>query len=280
MKADRGQVGRRRSIVVLDYDPSWPAQFNEIKVKLEGLLDGLVQEICHIGSTSVPGLCAKPKIDVDVVLEAEELIPLGIERLTQAGYTFHGNKYDDGMWAFTTGRGSFGERVYLCAPGTPTHQKRLFFRDHLRANPDDAAEYGALKMRLASKTESDWHYYTGSKGPFVAAIITRAASASIQAVHVDKERIAEDVLADAGSYAFPTATTTEYAKEVARFSMFACLAPDRTPVGFLTLRHISACAAEVHVIAVKLGWHQMGVEGALLAAARKTCRRAGSVIMA
>ncbi|RCS21553.1 GrpB family protein [Phyllobacterium salinisoli] len=159
-------LAKYKAIVVLGYDPAWPTQFEEIKDKLCRLLDGMVADIAHIGSTSVPGLCAKPKIDVDVVLESEELIPQGVERLKLAGYTYHGNKYNDGMWAFTTGRSSFGERVYLCAPGTPTHQKRLFFRDHLRANPEDSATYGELKQRLASETDNDWDHYTGNKGSF------------------------------------------------------------------------------------------------------------------
>lgn len=53
--------GKYKAISVLDYDPTWPAQFEEIKIKLGGLLDGMVADIVHIGSTSVPGLCAKPK---------------------------------------------------------------------------------------------------------------------------------------------------------------------------------------------------------------------------
>jgi GrpB-like predicted nucleotidyltransferase (UPF0157 family) len=164
----------RKAIVVLDYDPAWPILFETARQNLAALLNDLVLEICHIGSTAVPGLCAKPKIDIDVVLRDTAAIPAGIERIQAAGYAFHGDKYQDGMWAFTTGRGSYGERVYLCAPHTPTHENRLLFRDYLRAHSETAAEYGALKRRLASETDHDWDYYTGSKGPFVAEIVARA----------------------------------------------------------------------------------------------------------
>jgi GrpB-like predicted nucleotidyltransferase (UPF0157 family) len=165
---------QRRAIVVLDYDPTWPALFEVIRLRLDALLSGLVLEISHIGSTAVPGLCAKPKIDVDVVLKDTASIDPGITRLQAAGYAFHGDMYRDGMWAFTSGRGSYGERIYLCAPGTATHENRLLFRDYLRNHPEAADKYGRLKRRLAGETADDWAYYTGSKGPFVADIVARA----------------------------------------------------------------------------------------------------------
>jgi len=175
MSVDDAALRKPRTIFVLDYDPGWPAAFDEICGKLKRLLGGLVQEICHIGSTSVPGLAAKPKIDVDVVLQSEAAIPEGIERLKEAGYRYHGNTYNDGMWAFTLGRGPFGERVYLCAPATETHLKRLLFRDYLRCHPEAAAAYEALKRRLAAEAIDDWDHYTGGKASFVAEIVGKAA---------------------------------------------------------------------------------------------------------
>src|SRR4051812_37227905 len=91
----------RKAIVVVDYDPAWPAIFQTIQSNLDALLTDLVHEICHIGSTAVPGLCAKPKIDVDVVLQNAAAITPGTKRMQSAGYACHGNKYNDGMWVFT-----------------------------------------------------------------------------------------------------------------------------------------------------------------------------------
>jgi GrpB-like predicted nucleotidyltransferase (UPF0157 family)/SAM-dependent methyltransferase len=168
---------KRRAIEVVDYDPAWPALFEEIRSGLERLLAGLVLEIHHIGSTAVPGLCAKPKIDVDIVLRSAAEIPEAIARMQATGaYIYHGDKYRDGMWAFTTGRGSRGQRLYLCASGTAMHLRRMLFRDHLRRHAEAAASYAALKRRLASETEDDWDHYTGGKGPFVETIVQLAAT--------------------------------------------------------------------------------------------------------
>ncbi|MGO4129760.1 GrpB family protein [Inquilinus sp. YAF38] len=168
---------KRRAIEVVDYDPAWPALFGEIRAGLEQLLGGLVLEIHHIGSTAVPGLCAKPKIDVDIVLRSAAAIPEAIERMQATGdYAYHGDKYRDGMWTFTTGRSSRGQRLYLCVPGTATHLRRMLFRDHLRQHPEAAAAYAALRRRLAAETEDDWDHYTGGKGPFVAEIVRLEAA--------------------------------------------------------------------------------------------------------
>ena len=168
----------------MDYDPAWPGAFEEARAAIERLLGGLVLEIHHIGSTSVPGLCAKPKIDVDIVLRSAAEIPQAIERMKAEDFTYHGDKYQEGMWAFTTGRGSHGERFYLCAPGTLAHLRRLLFRDYLRGHPETAAAYGVLKRKLASevsgRSEADWDHYTGGKGPFVAETLRKAAASGFE----------------------------------------------------------------------------------------------------
>lgn len=115
-------ASKRPSIAVVDYDPGWPAAFIDLRTNLERILAGLVLEIHHIGSTSVPGLCAKPKIDVDIVLHAKAVLPDAIERLKAEGYAYHGDPYRSGMWTFTIGRGSHGERLYSACPA----RRRIF----------------------------------------------------------------------------------------------------------------------------------------------------------
>ena len=160
------------AIKVVDYDPSWPALFAAEQSEILSLLCDLADEVHHIGSTSVPGLAAKPKIDIDAVLRPENMLPEGIRRIQAIGiYAYHGDPYGDGMWTFTRGRGSYGTRLYLCGPGNAAHEKRMLFRDWLRAHPDDAAAYEALKRRLAVEANGDWDFYSGGKSDFVAETV-------------------------------------------------------------------------------------------------------------
>jgi GrpB-like predicted nucleotidyltransferase (UPF0157 family) len=163
------------AIQVVDYDPSWPAAFATERDDLLSLLAGLVGDIHHVGSTSIPDLAAKPKIDIDVVLSGAEFIPDAIARIqaTEA-YTYHGDPYSDGMWTFTRGRGSYGTRLYLCGPGNATHDRRMLFRDWLLTRREDATTYEALKRRLAAEANGDWKFYTGGKSAFVAEIVRQA----------------------------------------------------------------------------------------------------------
>jgi len=164
------------AIKVVDYDPAWPGLFERDKSRILKLIGDMVKGIHHIGSTSVVGLPAKPKIDIDAVLLSETLVPAAVERVQSvAEFTFHGDPYGDGMWTFTSGHGSYGTRLYLCGPENATHVKRILFRDWLRTHPDAAAEYASLKYKLAAEANGDWKFYTGGKSDFVARIVQEAS---------------------------------------------------------------------------------------------------------
>ena len=168
-------AGKMRPVEIVDYDPSWPGQFVAERDALLALLGDLVDGVHHIGSTSVPGLAAKPKIDMDVVLRADHLISAAIEHVRATGaWDYHGDPHGEGRWTFTRGR-SRGIRLYLCGPGNNAHIDRMLFRDRLRANPDDAAAYEALKHHLAVEANGDWDFYTGGKSDFVAEIVRKAS---------------------------------------------------------------------------------------------------------
>src|SRR5262249_809843 len=137
--------GRRRPLAIVEYDPGWPRAFAEIQDAMRRLLGAAVAEIHHVGSTAVPALCAKPKIDGDIVLRSAAAIPAAVERMIAAGYVYHGVPYPDSMWTFTHGAGMRGQRLYLCAPDTPAHRRRLLFRDYLRDHAAAASAYADLK---------------------------------------------------------------------------------------------------------------------------------------
>ncbi|MDL2403796.1 GrpB family protein [Rhizobium mayense] len=162
-----------RPIRLVDYDPAWPALFESRRAAIAALL-GEPADMHHIGSTSVPGLCAKPKLDIDAVLLSDEARVSATERLKKDGYAFHGDLNGAGRWAFTKDEMPCGTRLYLCIPDNPAHRDRILFRDYLRSHPAAAANYAELKRRLAFEAEGDWDHYTGGKSDFVADILRRA----------------------------------------------------------------------------------------------------------
>ena len=164
------------TVELVPYDPNWPAAFRRIRDKLERLLTPYVVDIEHIGSTSIPGLAAKPLIDIDIILRSSDDVPPATQLLLDQDYEPRGNRYDDDVWAFMLRDGKPQERIYLCPPNNQTHQRRIIFRDHLRSHPADMAEYAALKQELAAKFQHDGDRYTAEKRHFVDAIIDKASA--------------------------------------------------------------------------------------------------------
>ena len=153
-------------ITLVPSDPQWPMRAAEMSAHLLGLLDGLRPEIVHIGSTAVPGLDAKPKIDLDILL-ARSAIGAAETRLVGAGFVSHGDPNAGDLRALT-GTLGLACRLYLMSPDTPVHAARVRFRDRLRADPDLCRRYLRLKQRLARLHPDDPDAYTAGKSRFVA----------------------------------------------------------------------------------------------------------------
>lgn len=156
------------AIVVVPYDPEWPKLFEYVKAELQPVLSDLAPVFHHVGSTSVPGLAAKPKIDLHAAFQDEDALRTAIERVKGLpAYTFHGDKYNDQSWTFTSGKGSYGARLYLCTSDNRVLRDRVIFRDYLRTHPERSDAYAALKLRLMNEANGDWNFYTGGKSDFV-----------------------------------------------------------------------------------------------------------------
>lgn len=164
----------RNPVRLVPFDPRWADAFRRIADGLADALAPCLSGIEHIGSTSVPGMLAKPVIDVDVTLRSLADIEPATDILLSLGYEARGNRYDDGMWAFSLRDQKPMQRIYLCAPGNRTHLRRIAFRDHLIAHEDVAEAYAALKTRLAAEFENDGDGYTAAKGDFIDAVVRRA----------------------------------------------------------------------------------------------------------
>lgn len=161
-------------VVVVDYDPEWPLIFEQISDRVRTVLGDLAVTIDHVGSTSVPGLAAKPIIDLNVVIATRDDLPAAIERLATLGYVHRGDLGIPGREAFRRPKGTPNHHLYVCTTETPDHRANLALRDFLRAHPDTAREYGDLKRRLAMAYRHDIDSYIEGKSEFIRDILRRS----------------------------------------------------------------------------------------------------------
>ncbi len=165
----------RSPVIVVPYDPAWPAFFASIKAHLAVALGETALAIEHVGSTSVPGLAAKPIIDIDAVIASEADLPQAIGKLAGVGYQHEGEIGIVGRHAFRQPDGLPKHHLYVCAVGNAELKRHLAFRDHLRENDHDAQAYGDLKQELAQRFGSDRDGYTEAKTAFVEKMLRKAA---------------------------------------------------------------------------------------------------------
>ncbi len=166
----------RSPLVVADYDAGWPTLFEEIARPVREAVADLGAEVEHVGSTSVPGLAAKPVIDIDVVVPSSDRVPTAMGRLRALGYVYQGDKGIRGREAFMWPPGAKPHHLYVVVSGSQPHADRIEFRDYLRQHPDAAEEYAVLKKNLAERHRDDGLRYTDAKSEFVAGVLRAARS--------------------------------------------------------------------------------------------------------
>jgi GrpB-like predicted nucleotidyltransferase (UPF0157 family) len=160
------------------FDPNWTKDFSAAEVLLRATLGKFVVSVDHIGSTAVPGLAAKPIIDIDITISSLDDIPDASAELVKLGFEPRGNRYDDDVWALLWKHRMPQIRVYLCPPSNQTHERRMLFRDYLRQYVEVAAAYALLKRRLADQYPYDGDRYTSEKSAFISEIVGRALKGS------------------------------------------------------------------------------------------------------
>ena len=168
---------RAEPVVIAPYDPAWPATFAALRDRIAPVLGELAAGIEHVGSTAVPGLDAKPIIDVDVVIRHADDLPEVAARLATVGYTQLGDLGIIGREAFRATAELPRHHLYVCAAGDATLQAHLTLRDALRDDPELAAAYGALKRDLAERYRDDRDAYSEGKSAFVTAVLLRERDA-------------------------------------------------------------------------------------------------------
>jgi len=165
--------GKYDAVRIVEYDSAWPVIFETLAARLREHLTNLVLRVEHVGSTAVPGLAAKPIVDIDAIVASAAEIPLAIERLATIGYVHEGNLGVEGREPFRPPAGEQRHHLYLLAEGANELRRHLAFRDALRADARLRSEYGALKRFLADRHSTDVAAYTAGKDAFVEAALLR-----------------------------------------------------------------------------------------------------------
>ena len=174
-------------IEIVSYDPRWPTLFAAEAARIRAAVGGqLIAAIEHFGSTAVPGLSAKPVIDILVAVRSlaqarQEAVP----SLEALGYSYWRDNPDPHHMFFVKGLPPLGPRthhVHLVEFGSPdarltgedTFWDRLLFRDYLRTHPEEVRRYEALKRYLATRFPTDREAYTDGKTDYVRSVMVKA----------------------------------------------------------------------------------------------------------
>ena len=165
-------------IILVPYEEAWPSLFEEERARIEGAVGPWVEEIEHIGSTAVPGLAAKPVVDIMVGARSLEDSSTLVGRLEAIGYEYV-PKLERQM--------PFRRYFRKLAGGRRTHQihlversdaafwdRHVLFRDYLRAHPEVAEGYSRLKYEVSERFREDRAAYTGAKTDFIAEVVRLA----------------------------------------------------------------------------------------------------------
>ena len=166
-----------RPVYITNYDDKWPDQYREVEEPLSAAFEEYALDIQHIGSTSIPELAAKPVIDVAVGLSEYPLPESVISAVEALGYTHRGEYGIEGRHYFvrySSGTGGPDVHLHAYSPGNNEWTAHILFRDYLRAHPEAAREYEALKRDLAARYTNERETYTTSKADFVMETLEKA----------------------------------------------------------------------------------------------------------
>jgi GrpB-like predicted nucleotidyltransferase (UPF0157 family) len=161
-----------KTITVVKYDPAWPILFEKLRDRISNVIGDSAVAIEHVGSTAIPGLSAKPVIDISVVVKSSPDVATAIERLESLGYKHLGNQGIEGREAFDNSPHSPAHHLYVCQQGNLGLRNHLVIRDYLRSDSEAATVYAELKQKLAREYVNDIDGYTEGKTGFLMNILS------------------------------------------------------------------------------------------------------------
>lgn len=163
------------AVRIVPYDASWPRRFEKERALLsEVLATWLVGPIEHVGSTAVPGLAAKPVIDIMAGVVSLSASRAAIDAVAPYDYCYAPYRPDLMHWFCKPSPSARTHHLHLVPIDSELWVERLAFRDYLRAHTDVALEYTRLKQELAERHRFDREAYTDAKGPFVRRVLALA----------------------------------------------------------------------------------------------------------
>jgi GrpB-like predicted nucleotidyltransferase (UPF0157 family) len=172
LEIEIARFGRRVPLIVVDYDPRWPAMYEKDRDVILRAVGSFARGIEHVGSTSIPGLAAKPIIDIVLGVDPDAFDKV-IEPLAGIGYDYNPD------WEISMpmrryfrrlhSDGTFTHHLHVVPHGGEFWTRHVRFRDYLRAHPEKAREYGELKIHLARKHQTSIDY-TFAKTEFIRSV--------------------------------------------------------------------------------------------------------------
>ncbi|SEA98893.1 GrpB domain, predicted nucleotidyltransferase, UPF0157 family [Thalassobacillus cyri] len=156
-----------RKVEVVDYNKLWPEEFKKEAESLRTIMESILMNIHHIGSTSVAGLPAKPVIDIMPVVKKIEHVDPYNEAMEAIGYEAKGEHGIPSRRFFKKGGDDRTHHVHVFESGSPDIERHLAFRDYMRSHPEEAEAYGQLKIDLARKSPTDIQAYMDGKDSFI-----------------------------------------------------------------------------------------------------------------
>jgi GrpB-like predicted nucleotidyltransferase (UPF0157 family) len=167
-------------IKLVAYDPAWPTMFEVEASEIRRVFGDLALRVEHVGSTAVPGLLAKPVIDIQISVVSLVTLDPHLARLACLGYVHVPLGGFDRVYPFFQKPADWPctHHVHLCASGSEQEARHLAFRNHLRAHPETARQYLELKQSLAAQhheaTQESRESYSLAKSSFVETVLQKA----------------------------------------------------------------------------------------------------------
>lgn len=170
--------------MITAYQPAWKTAFEKIAVVLKAALHDIPVDIQHVGSTAIPGLAAKPILDIDIIIHKKELLMDIEEKLIALGYTSRGTQGIDGRYAFRQSTSAtphdknrtiwMPHHLYVCYTDSLALKNHLLFRNALLNDPILLKKYSILKHSLVKNTNISRIAYSKMKTDFILSVLANA----------------------------------------------------------------------------------------------------------